>query len=235
VTRVAVLVPWRPGCPWRERAWEHIRARYEHVGVDVVTGTTDVPGFSRTQAILDARSRSTADVFVVADADVIPVDSLDERGQGAMWVGVDQALERGWSVPHGLLHRLSPDATEQLYAGADWRGLPLSTDNQQDSRPYRVHEGGTFLIVEASAFDEAPPDPRFVGWGQEDDAWAHALRTLIGRPWRGSADLVHCWHPAEPRRTRIVGNDANVRLLARYRHARTTSAMHALIEEARAA
>lgn len=225
---VAVLVPFRGGEPHRDRNWSWVRSRYEQAGFDVIVGTTDVEGFSRTQAILNAREQSDADVFIVADADVW-------TDPAALLGGVSQARASGWAVPNEKLHRLSEESTWRVLAGEDWHGLPLSTDNAQDSKPYRVHEGGTLLIVTAEAFDTAPPDPRFVGWGQEDDAWALALRCLVGVPWRGAADLVHLWHPAEPRQTRIIGNDRNVQLVTRYRNARRRpDVMRALIEEGRA-
>jgi hypothetical protein len=190
------------------------------LGYEVVEGTTDVPGFSRTQAILDARARTDADVLVIADADVF----ADPQPL------TDWAITHGWAVP-GILHRLSEDSTRLVLAGDDWRGLPLSTDNPQDSKPYRVHEAGTLLAVTAEAFDLAPPDPRFVGWGQEDDAWAAALRTLVGPPARTGVDVVHLWHPPEPRKSRVVGNDANRALARRYQTARSRGLMRTLIAE----
>lgn len=220
---VAVLVPFAGGEPHRDRNWSWVRSRYEQAGHEVIVGTTDAPGFSRTQAILHARSQSDADVFVISDADVWP-EGLD--------AGIAKATLHGWAVPNGYLHRLSEDSTWQVLNGKPWRGLPLSTDNRQDSKPYRVHEGGTCLIVTADAFDAAPPDPRFVGWGGEDDAWAAALHTLVGRPWRGDADIVHLWHPAEPRLTRSKGNEANHALRRRYLNARRApDLMRYLIEE----
>lgn len=224
---VAVLVPWKPGCPWREKAWGWVQARYaeHHPDWELITGTTDVDGFSRTQAILDARSRTTADMLVITDADVWTDD---------LAAAVTHADETGWAIPHLLIHRLAGSSTLRVLGGAEWRGQQLSTDNAQDSRPYRGHEAGTLLVTTADAFDDAPPDPRFVGWGSEDDAWALALRTMCGSPWRGKADLVHLWHPAEPRKNRVVGNDANRALLNRYRRAgRRHDPMAALIEEGR--
>lgn len=222
---LAVLVPFRGGCPHRERAWSWVRSRYERAGFEVIVGTSDAVGFSRTQAILNAREQSDADVFVIADADVWP-EGLD--------AGIHAASHAGWSVPNGLLFRLSEDSTWRVLAGENWRGLPLSTDNPQDRLPYKVHEGGTCLVITAEAFDTAPPDPRFVGWGQEDDAWSVALRALVGRPWRGSDDIVHLWHPAEPRQTRSVGNDANRALFQRYGRARRQpDVLRELIEEGR--
>lgn len=227
MTDVAVLVPWTDRCHYRWRAWEWVRHRYEarHPDWQIITGTTDVEGFSRTQAILDARRQTDADVFVIADADVW-VDDLT--------TAVTEATTTGWAIPHLLIHRLSEASSERVLHGAEWRGQGLSQDNPQDSHPYRGHEAGTLLVTTADAFDTAPPDPRFVGWGSEDAAWACALRTLVGAPWRGTEDLVHIWHPAEPRQTRIVGNQANRALLRRYRNAsRNPTRMAELIEEAR--
>lgn len=224
---VSVLVPWSPGCGWREQAWAWVREKYsiEFPGWELVTGDGATPaGYSRSRAILDAASRAAGEVLVVADADV--------------WcdptTAVNQVDEHGWSIPHELIHRLSPDSTRQVLAGAPWRGLPLSTDNPQDSRPYRGHPTGTLVVLRSEVLAEVPPDRRFVGWGHEDDAWALALRTLIGPPWRGRDDLVHLWHPPQPRLTRRIGSNESAALMARYRRARLRPAqMRALLEEVR--
>lgn len=218
----AVLVPWRPGDPHRARNWAWCRHRWDIAGLQVIEGADEGGEFSRTQAILDARARTDADVLVVADADVWCDD-----------LGLDQ-LDTGWAIPH-LVHRLSEPSTRQLLDGhPDWRTLPLSADNPQDQKPYRVHPAGTLLTLTAATFDAAPPDSRFVGWGQEDDAWAAALAGLVGPPRRTTADVVHLWHPPQARRSRRVGNTANQTLARRYRDARRSpERMRALIEEAR--
>lgn len=223
---VSVLVPWAPGCPHREAAWSHIRATYasEFPTWEIITGDGATPdGFSRTRAILDAYDRSTGDALVVADADCWVHPGL----------AVLAAVENGWAVPHTLIHRLSADSTAQVLAGASWRGLPLSTDNQQDQRPYKGNETGTCVVLRRDVFVQVPPDPRFVGWGQEDQAWGLALRCLIGPPWRGTDDLVHLWHPPQPRQNRRVGSPEGMGLLRRYQSARRNPGrMRQLIEEA---
>lgn len=209
---VAVVALWSPGCPHRERNWDWLKAKLEaaHPDWPIVVGEHHGKLYSRTQAMLDGARKTDADVLVFTDADVW-TDGLP--------AAVDHVGDTGWSVPHRLIHRLSADSTEQVLAGHDWRGLPLSTDNAQDARPYRGHEGGTLLVVTRGAFQIAPPDPRFVGWGSEDDALALALRTLVGEPWRGTDDLVHLWHPPQERRSRVVGTSGNKKLLERYRRA----------------
>ncbi len=221
---VSVVVPWRGGCPHRDAAWRHVRNLYEteHPDWEIVTGTDAGGAFSRSQAILDGARRSSGDVLVIADADV--------------WCdpapAVAKVAETGWAIPHTLIHRLSEDSTAAALDGADWQGLPLSTDNRQDSRPYRGNETGTLVVFDRYILGAVSPDPRFVGWGQEDVAWSIALRTLVGAPWRGDADLVHFWHPPQERRSRIVGSVAGEALATRYRRARNRPMeMRSLIEE----
>ncbi len=221
---VSVVVPWSPGCPHRERARGFVQARYE--GLEVVTGDSPPGPYNRSAAIVDGARRASGDVLLIADADVFLAGDLDET--------VGQAERVGWAVPHLLLHRLSPDSTDQVLAGAGWRGLPLSTDNAQDRRPYKGNETGTMVAIRRDVLERVPPDPRFVGWGSEDVAWAMALRSLVGPPWRGTEDLVHLWHPAQPRQSRVTGNERSRRLLDRYRRARCCrSCMASLVAEAR--
>lgn len=221
---ISVLVPWRAGCPYRERAWEFIQACYTatHPDWELVTGECAEGPFNRAAGILDAAEKASGDVFVVADADV--------------WCDPQPAVERvqefGWAIPHLMIHRLSEEGTNAVLQGADWRTQPLSQDNSQDSRPYKGHETGTLFVILRDVLFEVTPDRRFVGWGSEDSAHSSALRTLIGPPWRGDDDLVHLWHPAQPRQNRIVGNEASKALLQRYRSARRSPAlMRALLDE----
>lgn len=223
---VAVVFPWRAGCPWREASYEWTRARYQSIYPDweQVEGRSPDGPFSRAAAILDGASRTNADILVVADADVWcdPSDSIRH------------ANRVGWAVPHLNIHRLSDDASRRYMAGHPLAGLDLDRSNRQDSKPYRGNETGTLVVIRRDVLDIAPPDRRFVGWGQEDNAWGDALNCLIGQPWRGTDDLVHLWHPPQERLNRVVGNEAGRALARRYRRARRQPAqMRALIEEAR--
>ncbi len=223
---VSVVVPWVAGDPWRAQAWAWVKARFAETQWEVVTGTCLDGPFNRSAAILDGARHASGDVFVVADADVWcdPTEA------------VERATENGWAVPHTLIHRLSKESTVQVLTGSDWRGLPLSEDNPQDSKPYRGNETGTLVVLARDVLFDVPPDPRFVGWGQEDQAWGMALRTLVGAPWRGPDDLVHLWHPPQPRQSRVVGSSANMDLLRRYQAARRRpDAMRSLVDEARSA
>lgn len=226
---VSVLIPWRSGCDWREAALRWVIAHYRATCPDwqIVTGECAPGPFNRSEAILDAAARADEDMFVIADGDVWcnPTE---------MVIAIDHAEQSGWAIPHRLIHRLSPDSTLKVLGGVKWRGLPLSFDNPQDRRPYEGFEAGTLLVMPRATLELVPPDVRFVGWGQEDQAWAAALRTLVGRPWRGTADLVHLWHPAQPRQTRAVGSSDSFSLWREYAMARNRPArMRALVDAGR--
>lgn len=231
MTNVAVLIPWRGGCPHRQAALDWTLARLEAHHPDWLPflGSCDDGPFNRAAAILEAAEQALSyqhfDVFVVMDGDVW-CDGID--------LALDTLDDHGWAIPHRLIHRLSPGSTTTVLAGGDWHGLPLSTDNSQDRRPYVGHPTGTIVALRSDVLAEVPPDRRFVGWGHEDDAWAYALHTLIGAPRRGTADLVHLWHPAQPRESRQVGSQAGLALFHRYKAARgKPAAMRALLDESR--
>jgi hypothetical protein len=141
---------------------------------------------------------------------------------GAVEAGV------GWAVPHRYVHRLSEGATAALLNGQAWDGIPLA------EREYVGVDGGGFVVARRETLLDAPLDPRFVGWGQEDTSWAAALDCLAGGHWRGDADLIHLYHPPQERMTRTRGSRASWALYRRYHATRVRpDAMRALIDEAK--
>lgn len=171
---------------------------------------------------MPAVEASGADIVVVADADV--------------WTaGVELAVEAvsqgvtAWAIPHTPVHRLSQLATMAVLDGHD-----LATALEHDEPPYRGVPGGGIVVARREVIRAVPLDPRFVGWGQEDESWAIALECLTGPAWRGTAPLWHLWHPPQPRASRRRGNPDGWRLRRRYLTARHDRAlMLDLVSEAR--
>lgn len=217
---VAVVVPWRPGCPARERNWHWLRARLEGEGLSVVEAPAPDGPWCKGAALARAIEETDCEIVIQSDADCF-TDGI---------AGAVLAVEEGapWAIPHTLLHRLSQEGTEAVVAGAEWRGQPL------DQPPYKGIAGGGVVVVRRETLLTAPLDCRFQGWGQEDECHAVALTTIAGEPWRGDADLFHLWHPPQKRMTRRRGSRASWDLRRRYFAARDDRvAMTRLIEESR--
>ena len=209
---VAVLVPWRLDGAHRDAAWAWVSARWvrHHPDWPIVEGRCPDGPWSKGAAVADALSRTTAQILVVADADV---------WCGEVAAAVDKVAtgQARWAIPHRTVHRLTEHATADLIAGT----LPYGRISRSplEQAPYRGYAGGGITVIARDLLVRAPVDPRFVGWGQEDQAASLAWTALGGRPWRGLADLWHLWHPPQPRRSRSVGSAESAALFARYQAA----------------
>ncbi len=219
---VAVLIPWRDTrCPHRTRALAFILSRYATTGWPVVIGRHDDGPWCKALAVADALAQTQAEILILGDADC--------------WTSglpaAVQAVQDGasWAVPHRAVHRLNEAATERYMAGEPLDRLPLG------ERAYLGVEGGGLVVVRREVYEDCPLDPRFTGWGSEDEAWGgFALRCLHGPPWRGKAALIHLHHPSQERATRTFGSMEGRDLRKRYARARQDPAvMRRLIEEGR--
>lgn len=178
------------------------------------------------------------------------VGGIDERFEG--WGGEDISFARALDTLVGPHQRLddclwhlwhtpakrrprnrASEVSERLAARyLEANGDELAMRELCERAPYEGIRGGGAVVARAEAVREVPPDPRFVGWGQEDTAWAMALTALRGRPWRAATPLVHLFHPAQSERPNR-GSSASRRLRIRYGRARADrQKMLALIEEA---
>lgn len=219
---VSVLVPWRGGQPDRERAWAYVRSWWteRHPDWQVITGSCPDGPWRKALAVEDALSRADGDVLVIADADVI----ADGVGEAV------RAVEAGapWAIPHNLLYRLTAEATEDVLGGAAPHARMPTTQP-----PYEGYAGGGAAVLRREAYERHPLDPRFAGWGAEDEAAAFAWRSLVGGPWRGTAPMWHLHHEPQPRLNRHVGSKESHALLVRYQCAfkQGPAAMRKLVDE----
>jgi hypothetical protein len=221
VPSVAVLIPWRPVDEHRDAALLWVRRKYavEHPDWQILVSFGPTP-WSKAPPVMAAARATAAEIVVVSDADVwcnrLP-DAVQSVANGA-----------AWAIPHWLVKRLTLQATRETIAGRHIEDL--------DEPGYPGMPGGGLTVLPRTALLDIPLDPRFIGWGQEDESWSWALTTLLGPPERHDGDLIHLWHPPQPRLTRARGNPEGWRLRRRYARARHDPAlMRSLLEEAQLA
>lgn len=217
----SVVIPWSPGCSVRElnlgfvkRWWED-----EHPDSEVIVSAPPMPnGWVKGHAANAGVAAASHDLVILADA-----DCLTDGIPAAIEAVADGAP---WAIPHGRVFRLTEAGTVRYMESGEY-GHPF------DRRPYRGMAGGGFVVAPRETLCEIPLDSRYIGWGQEDESHALALRTLAGEPWRGDADLIHLFHPPEPRMSRRKGSRESWRLYTRYRAAAGDPvAMKELLKEA---
>lgn len=218
---VSVVVPWWRPTPDRQRLWAALRPRWQALGYEVVEGGYDADHWVKARAVDDGVRRAAGDVLVVADADV---------WCHAVGEAVDAAQSAGWAMPHGRVWRLTAEATTDILCGGGW---PIDDPAALERRPYWGMRGGGLVVVTRRAYEAAPLDPRFVGWGGEDESWSAALKVLVGPGWRGGAPLWHLWHEPLPRAVEFFGSTESRELVMRYRAARDVASMAALVDEGR--
>lgn len=222
---VAVLVPYRPSGHDRVAAWEHVCSLWaaRHPTWQVVAADSPADGpWCKAAAVAAALAQTDAPVLVVADADVW----CDGVGAAVDAVRAGAA----WAVPHYRVLRLTSSASATVYETGLWPTRRTSATYAQPPYPGRI--GGGMTVLSRDLYASTPLDPRFTGWGQEDEAWALALRRIAGKEWRGVEDLWHLWHKPQPRRSRTVGSRESYVLYRRYATAaRDLTRMRGLVAE----
>ena len=222
---IDVLIPYGNETPWRRAALDYVTSWYE----ETLESTRIVKGFAagpwcKALAVAEALRESRASVLVVADADCVAPGIREAV----------RAVQDGapWAMPHLKVYRMNTAATGEIYQGAS-PGSLTGRNVWLDQNPYKGFEGGGVTVLRRDVYLDCPLDPAFVGWGQEDEAWALALNGLYGPPRRGVAPLFHLWHEKPDRMTRYAGSAASLERLARYREADSENAWDALLEDAR--
>lgn len=244
--KTAILIPYRQGDSWRQKAWGFVRCWYENLGdvmdedVELIAMDGEPGPFNRSAAInaaakaavralddADTRSNRT-DVYLIADADTF-VD-LDQCA-----VAIETARETGRLV-HGFSswHGLSAEGSRFVYNGGEI-GKDWTRNHWRKMAPETYWEPlSSCLAVPRTLFDAVGGfDERFQGWGYEDRAFFYACRTLGGLTLRVPGPAYHLWHsPASERTTAVNPRSANRQLCARYEDANGDGeSMLALLKE----
>jgi hypothetical protein len=228
VDGLVVAIPYRETDEHRRSALAWVTTQWRRLGIEPRIGQPQPGEWCKATAVADAIAGTTADTLVVSDADVwcddIP-EAINRVCNGAPW-----------AIPHHKVRRLTLEATSDVLNGRHpHEDMPL--DPFVEGLPgiaYTGVMGGGVVVCRRDVYEACPLDPRFVGWGQEDEAFGLALRCLYGPPVRLSAPLWHLWHPPQERLNRGTGSEAGLALYRRYAKAkRRPEQMRALIDEGR--
>lgn len=189
---VAVIVPrdLKPTLE-RERNWQRVQRHYQqnHPTFQLIEGYCPSVQWVKGAAIQDALSRCTAEVIVIADADVMV--SPEALVQSVVLVASGFA----WAMPHRNVHRVNPSVSAAL---CDEESFQIPPAGALDRKVYEGAPGGGIVVLRHVMYEAIGGIPyAFRGWGSEDKCLAVLCDRLIGPCERGTADLVHLWHPPQ--------------------------------------
>ena len=213
---VSVLIPFREGDPVRRRNLDWITGRLKalHPEWEVIIEyePLDQPSFQKARGLNLAFARSTGDVVIQMDAEIFALpEHLEES--------VRLAEQHGWCLVRRI-YKLEPEMSQAICEGPVDAEPPAegSVETWRKDGPGRWGWGYSVAVRRDKWL---PFDERFVGWGHEDVAWSHAMRTLVGEPaWQEGA-MYHLWHPttAQDESKRTGSLHANQRLVRSYKAA----------------
>lgn len=200
--KISVLVPFRhePGTTRRDN-WEWLARRWRALmpHAELVVGTDTGTPFSKTVAVMDAYSRASGDMLVLADA-----DSWVEPGQ--LLLGCARAAqERKLVVPWCDSYRLTDRDSEAIIAMPPDVANPLTPDMKARA-PVMVPGRGEMkgpgpataamvvCIRRDSFIQVGGMDSRFRGWGSEDVSFSRACWTLLGENVYLLGQAWALWH-----------------------------------------
>lgn len=225
--KISVIIPFKSDQGgYRDFNFYHIKKRYETLMPDLefVIGEdqSECELYNKARAVNRAVSKATGDLLIIADADVFFGTQLIDKIKAIVH-------RHPWIIPFSCGYKLNREAFPSIIQNGRIE-LPRRLRFNEIEAICAFH--GAFInVMSRSAFERVGGmDERFSGWGEEDQSFARALDTLVGKHYRMSESVFHLWHP--PADYNHANRKLNQQLAMRYVKAeRNIFAMKRLVEE----
>lgn len=190
---LSVVIPWRAGSDeWRLRSFDWILSRYGHLfsEAEIIVSDDGSEDFRRGCSRNKGVSEASRKFVLVADADTIPFPEFVAEGL--------RMLKRGapWVIPYGDADYYNSDEkSARKILGLDpWKGLSPHDITWE----HKLKSWAGQLLLRTDDYEAVDGyDPRFTGWGYEDNAFTATCDTLLGDHVRvDNGYTIHIWHPA---------------------------------------
>lgn len=191
--KLSIVIPWRAGTnEWRLRSFDWIISRYRalYPGAELILADGGGPEFNRSTFINYGVSQATRDVVLIADADTISYSEFVGRGLELLDAGAP------WVIPYGDADYYNSDQVSAERILASDPTTFVTPD--QITWEHKLKSWSGQVMIRREDFESVGGfDPRFRGWGYEDNAFVAACDTLLGDHVRvPDGWTIHIWHPA---------------------------------------
>jgi predicted glycosyltransferase involved in capsule biosynthesis len=187
-----IIVPFRSDNGPRQKIWDWVKTRYQNLYPkwDIIEYDTEEKPFNRGASRNEAVKQAKSKYIVLADADVVPVD------YEYLHVAIDM-LESGvnWVLPYDYYYNLNQQTTDLVLNESP--NSIIDDDPTKDMCEFwRIQSWAGLIVMRKQDFIQTGGyDPRFKGWGYEDNAFAIKNDALIGAYSRIEYPCIHLWHP----------------------------------------
>ncbi|MFB4163989.1 galactosyltransferase-related protein [Alteribacillus sp. JSM 102045] len=187
---ISILIPFETDNGPREKAFKWIIEFYKHnlKNSEICIGTCNSKPFSKALAVNSAANKSTGNIFIILDADIICDPNL-------LLHSVQLLNKHAWIIPYTRVKNISKQSTQKLLnTSPSW---PIQTALETKINRFGgVLPVGGVNVLSRKCFNMVKGfDERFYGWGGEDDAFACSVNTLCGPYKRLRTSIFHLWHP----------------------------------------
>jgi hypothetical protein len=225
---ISFLVPFYGDDPVRLRLLREVTRELRQWFPDdeVLVGGPGEPSRAVTRNWL--AQESSGDILAFVDADTI-IPPTQVRA-AAKWI-TDGEVQ--WVLPYQSYYSLTEAGTAAFLHGDPSPETDYVFPSPEAPEP---SVGGVIMMTRSAFATVNGYDERFIGWGEEDRAFAMALSVLVGLERRISGLVYHLWHPA-PESVRFHQSyfEHNRALCNRYREAyngHDVAAMRGLVTSA---
>lgn len=187
---VSVCFPYRQESEWRDKVATWVEARWGTLfpEYELIRGLSSDGPFNRSEAINDAVIRSSGDVILVADLDIVVHRSFVEQA-------VNRAELGCWGFGFRSYIKLSERDTHRIVDEMDVASdVPVRGSEFYE---WSSHTLSGLLAMRRDQFESIGGfDQNFVGWGYEDVAFCKRAEERYGPHLRVEDGYVfHLWHP----------------------------------------
>lgn len=203
---ISLIVPFGCSDPedQRQKNWKWLQAYWKAQlpGAEIIIGEDrDGKPFSKSVAVNDAASRAHGDIYVIVDAD----GYISAEAVLYCATQIRQARNHGhklWFVPYRNFFRLTAEASQRVLLSSPKKPYQFSSPPPEDcvqrsaASQFGHRYGAMIQVMPKEAFWEVGGwDPRFRGWGGEDNSAMRAVDTLYWPHKTLPIQVLHLWHP----------------------------------------
>jgi predicted glycosyltransferase involved in capsule biosynthesis len=170
-----------------QKRWAHFMPEAEIIVSDDDGGTP----FSKTIAVNNCYKKSSGNILAMVDADVWLNPKVIRESAKMIESG-----KASWVQPCNQVYRLNKEYTQKVLNRNYYDVLPPLKPAVDCERITKVI--GLIAMFSRKDFEAVGGmDPRFRGWGWEDNCFNQLMNYHSGPSYKGKSVVYHLWHPRQ--------------------------------------